>query len=256
VLTPGVARAAVEVRANGTDLVPVTVLFPADDAGLPVGRSRPALIFIQGGAVLPARYEWQAVELAKKGLVVALPRHPLDLAFFGIDHGAAARRALLAPEPGSFLDGLVDGQRLAVGGHSLGGVVSVKLALAGGFQAVIVEASFPDPADHAKLATSSVPSLFLAAKKDCQAKVDQVRAGWDKTPSPTALVVLEGVTHFQFTDSDAEDVKRQCPADVDLATAHGRIVAALDTFLSAALADGSVGAAGLAALEGAEVSTR
>lgn len=256
VVADGVARAALEVRANGTDLLPVTVLFPADGDGRPSARGVPALVYVQGGAVMPSRYEGRLTQLVARGYVVALPRHPLDLAFFGIDHGAATRRALLTPEPGSFLEGLVDAQRVAVGGHSLGGVVAMKLALAGGFQAVVVEASFPDPADDAKLASSTTPSLFLAAKKDCQAKEAQVRAGWDKTPSPTALVVLEGVTHFQFSDSDAEDVKRGCPPDTGLETAHARITAALDTFLSAALTGGSVGGAGLATLAGAEVSVR
>lgn len=252
----GVARAALEVRTNGTDLVPVTMLFPADGEGRPAARGLPTLVFLQGGAVAPSRYEWHAVELARRGYAVALPRHPLDLAFFGIEHGAATRRALLSPEPGSFLDGLVDGQRVAVAGHSLGGVVATKLALAGGFAAVIVEASFPDPADHPKLATSSVPSLFLAARKDCQAPEAQVRAGWNETPSPTALVFLEGATHFQFTGSDEEDVKRGCPPDLDLATAHARIADATDIFLSAVFSGGSVGAQALMALEGAEVSSR
>ncbi|MBL8919186.1 MAG: hypothetical protein JNJ54_10025 [Myxococcaceae bacterium] len=255
VVADGVARAGLEVRANGTDLVPVTVLFPADGDGRPTARGLPVLVYVQGGAVTPSRYEGRLSRLVARGYVVALPRHPLDLAFFGIDHGAATRRALLAPEPGSFLEGLVDPQRVGVGGHSLGGVVAMKLALGGGFQAVVVEASFSDPADDSKLKSFTVPSLFLAAKQDCQAKEAQVREGWDKMPSPTALVVLEGVTHFQFSDSDAEDFKRSCPPDTSLETAHARITAALDTFLSASLSTGAVGA-GLSTLAGAEVVVR
>ncbi len=257
VVAEGVARASFEVRANTTDLVTVTVLFPANGEGAPVGSAHPGLVYIQGGAVSPGRYEWQAVELAKRGYVVALPQHPLDLAFFAIDQGQAARRLLVEPAAGSVLVGLTDPDRVGVAGHSLGGVVAVKLALGGGFRAVVVQASFQDTADNARLPGLGMPSLYLAGQGDCMAKEQQVRDGWATVPAPSALVVLEGVTHFEFTDSEAEDVKRNCAPATSLAIAHGRIVEATAAFFDAALSPtSSVGEARLRALPGAAVEVR
>ncbi|MFZ5441561.1 MAG: alpha/beta hydrolase [Myxococcota bacterium] len=245
-----------DARANGTDRVPVTVLFPADDAGAPTGSRRPAVVFIQGGFVSTARYEWQALELARAGYVVALPENQLALAFFSVDYGQVARTLLVEPPEGSLLERLVDPTRIGVAGHSLGSVVSMKLALEGGFAAVALEAGFPDGADDAKLPSLAIPSLSLAGRLDCQAKVEGVTDGWNKLPGPTALVVLEGVTHFQFTADDAEDVRRKCPPEAALDDAHARIGQALRGFFDAALAGEGVGAAALATVPAASVEVR
>lgn len=257
VLTEGVGRATFEVRANGTDLIPVTVLFPADAEGKPAGRALPAVLFIHGGAVGPSRYEWQGVELAKQGYVTVLPRHPLDLAFFAVDHGEWTRQAVLAGDQGSLLEGLVDPARFAVAGHSLGGVVAMKLALSGRFRAAIVQASFSDPADDAKVKALSLPTLFLSAKGDCQATEQQVRDGWSKLQSPTALVVLEGMTHYQFTNSDDEDVAKKCVSGIGLDDAHARTIRAMTAFLPAAFGSPpQTGEAGLRSIPGAQVEVR
>lgn len=167
---------------------------------------------------------------------------------------------LVQPPRGSLLEGLVDASRISVGGHSLGGVVATKLALAGGYRGLVIEASFPDFADTEALKSWVGPSLSLAGALDCSAPLDAVRAGWERLPAPTALQVLAGVTHFQFTDSEEKDLARGCRPEVPLADAHARIAASLAAFLKAVDADGGVGGglgeAALRAVPGAEVTTR
>jgi pimeloyl-ACP methyl ester carboxylesterase len=124
-----------------------------------------------------------------------------------------------------------------VGGHSLGGVVAVKLALAGGFRALQVEASFPDGADTAKLPTLAMPSQSIIGSNDCSAKFPPVKAGWESLPSPSALVVVQGGTHYQWTNSEAEDVKRGCASGLSLEQAHAAYALATVSFFDAALSE-------------------
>lgn len=240
VVEPGVARAEFEVRARGTDIVDVTVIFPSDADGAPLPGAHPGVVFVQGGSVSTTRYEWQARALARAGYVVTIPEHPLELAFFAIDTGDAARSLLVTPPAGSLLEGHVDASKLVVMGHSLGSVVTVKLALEGGFDAAILEAGYPDTADISKLPTLGIPTLSLAGSSDCSAKLEQVQEGWATLPSPSALVVLAGVTHYQFTDSEAEDLKSGCTPSATLGDAHAQMEQALLNFLSSALADGTI----------------
>jgi predicted dienelactone hydrolase len=258
-----VAAARFEVRARHTDVVEVEVLFPSDAAGRPErppgGPGLPALLFVQGGGVSVEGYRWLAEEVARAGWVVALPVHPLDLAIFAVDNGRVARELLLAPPAGSLLEGLVDPARLTVGGHSLGGVVAVKLALqqqAGQapVAAVALLASYPDPADAARLPSlAGTPTLALAAEGDCQAPLAVVRERSAVLPAPTVLAVVEGAAHFQFTGDDAPDAARGCASTLPLAEAHARIASALLTFLEAAVDGGGTGAEALEALPGVRV---
>ena len=201
-----VSEALFQVRARHTDLVDVHVLFPSDSEGRPArpadGAPLPALVLVHGGLVPPEDYLWLAESLAARGYVVALPSHPLDLPLSAIDNGHFARRASSLSPEGSLLEGLCPPPRIAVAGHSLGGVVSTKLALDGGFAALALLASYPDSADTGRLPSLSVPSLSLAGELDCSAELPRVREGAALLPSPTVLAVLEGVTHYQFTSSD------------------------------------------------------
>lgn len=255
VLGPGVGLATFETRTNGSDLVQVDVVFPIDGSGHATGSGRPALVFVQGGFVTPDQYRWQAERLATEGYVVAMPHHLLDLAFFEVDNGAAARELLVSP-PHSLLTGLVDPTRIAVAGHSLGGVVASKLAVEGHFQALVIEASFPDSADDKALPNLHIPSLSMAGSKDCSAKFELVEAGWNKLQSPTALLVLSGLTHYQFTGDQAPDEKRNCLPDGSLDDAHARVGAALVSFLNSALNSQSIDQAALSSIIGAEVQVR
>jgi hypothetical protein len=86
--------------------------------------------------------------------------------------------------------------------------------------------------------------------------LDGVREGWGSLSSPTALSVLEGVTHYQFTDSQAEDDAKGCTPGVSLEEAHARISATLVGFFDAAIATGTVGQATLEAVPSSMVEVR
>jgi pimeloyl-ACP methyl ester carboxylesterase len=229
--------------------VDIKVYFPSEKPG-----PLPGVVFIQGGFVSTASYEWQAIALAQAGYVVAMPENSLELAFFTMERGATARELLASPPVGSALDGLVDPARIAVAGHSLGSVVAAKLALREPFAALVLEAGFPEDADQKKFGEFNRPSLSLAGSLDCSAKLENVQAGWQSLPSPSALVVLDGVTHYQFTESDEPDRKKNCIPTRPLDEAHDAITTALTRFLDAALSDGSLGS--LNSVPGATVETR
>jgi pimeloyl-ACP methyl ester carboxylesterase len=253
----GVAHATFQQRMRHTDLVPVQVVFPADAEGAPVGAAHPALVFIQGGGVGIERYDWLADALAAKGYVTALPQHPNALAFFAIDDGRFVRELLQNPPLGSLLDGLTDPNQIAVAGHSLGGVVAVKVALTGQFHALVLLASYPDGADDGALPQLGMPSLSMSGDLDCNATLAQVTAGAKELPSPTAQLTLEGATHYQFTDSEQEDLNADCTPGIDLVTAHARMLNAVEIFLAAALGPvPGTGATELATLPGTEVTAR
>ncbi len=255
-LSDGVGEAHFETRANGTDVVDVHVVYPSREDGTPLPGPHPALVYVQGGLVGLDRYQWQAEALARAGYVVALPDHPLDLSIFHIEYGEAARRLLASPPPRSLLEGLVEPSRIALGGHSLGGVVALKLLLRGDFRGAVVQAGVQDAADEASLAKQARPTLFLAGALDCQAKAADVAAAWQKLPSPTALVTLSGVTHHQFTGTDQPDRDRRCAPEASLDDAHARIAQATRAFLDAATSGSTVGEAALRLVPGAEVQVR
>jgi pimeloyl-ACP methyl ester carboxylesterase len=246
VVAPGVAEVELELRVRGSDLLPVRVVFPSDAEGQPLPGPHPALVYIQGGFVSERAYRWQAVALAQRGYVVALPSHPNDIAFFAVDNAGEVRRYLRAPPTGSLLSGVVDASRIAVAGHSLGGVVAVKAALSYPFAAVAVQASFPDPADYGALnSLQGRASLLLSGERDCQALPAQVGDGFQRLPSPAAWVRLAGASHFQFTESDARDQNDACRPTSALAETHASIVDMMQRFLQAAFSGAVLQGAGL-----------
>ncbi|QRN97477.1 alpha/beta fold hydrolase [Archangium violaceum] len=253
-----IAEALFQVRARHTDLVPVRVVFPSDDQGRPVrpseGSRLPALVFLHGGFVAPEDYLWLAEALASRGFVVALPSHPLGLALSATDNGRFARELLTSPPEGSLLQGLVDPARIAVAGHSLGGVVASKLALDGDFAALALLASYPDSADAGRVPSLAVPSLSLAGELDCTAPLPRVSDEASRLPPPSVFAVLQGVTHYQFTVSDRKDVTGGCTPATPLDVAHERIAEVLSRFLLAALAGRGTGADDIRQVPGTEVT--
>ena len=216
-LVDGVGIAGYELRAEGTDVIHVTTFFP-----VPLEGKHPAIVFIPGGFVASDRYAWQAQAWAKAGFIVAVPDQLFELGFFSVDYGEQARKLLVAPPAGSVLADHVQAV-IGIGGHSLGGVVAAKLASRGQFPALLLEASYPDTADQQALQAVHPLTLSIGGTLDCSAPQDKVRAGFDTLAAPAALAMVEGMTHYQFTDSQKEDESRQCTPGISLDEAHQRV---------------------------------
>jgi hypothetical protein len=74
--------------------------------------------------------------------------------------------------------------------------------------------------------------------------------------SPTALVELAGMTHYQFTADQTPDEKANCLPDGTLEEAHARIAVALSSFLGTSLQGRPLDTTTLSAISGAQVQTR
>lgn len=220
-----------EVRVNGTDVVTMRLHAPTSSEGSEAAGL--GIVFIQGGFVDATRYEWQALEWARHGAAVIVPEQVAELGFFSVDYGERAREVLAERSS--------PGMRFVVAGHSLGGVVAAKLAAQGTFDALILEASYPDSPDVAALEAMKLPSLSLGGSLDCSAKPETVHEGWLTLPSPTALVMVEGMTHYQFTDAQTEDDQRGCTPGITIDAAHEAVSAASLEFLATLNTDGGVG---------------
>jgi len=128
---------ALASAAEGPPL-PVRLDYPAERAGggAPpdqAGGPWPLLVFGHGTGAAPAVYEAWLALLASWGLVVVSPQTALEgpLDPLAADLGAALDAALLASGASTGpLAGLVDGERLALAGHSLGGGAAVVAAAA------------------------------------------------------------------------------------------------------------------------------
>jgi len=237
VVSEGVAVAEFETRWNQTDIIKVHVYFPSNADGAMTPGAHPAVVYIHGGLVPPERYFWFGAELARRGWVVAFPEHPLDLAFFSIDTGRAVQSLLTKPPARSLLENAVDSSRLVAIGHSLGGVVATKLALGRGFRSVVLHASVADAADDAALSSATLPSLFLVGTNNCGVTREGYLKGWQVFPSPTALVFIEGLTHYGFTDALTEDLKKNCLNGIGLEEGHQQIVELTLPFLELTTSD-------------------
>jgi pimeloyl-ACP methyl ester carboxylesterase len=209
---PGVSRGGVRVRwrNEGGGFIDVA----------PVSGADTLLIFYPGGLVRPQAYEWLGVALAPRGVRTVIPAFPFDLAVVGPNRAAALLEAL-AVDPAT---------RVVLGGHSLGGAMAARFAARqpDALDALVLMGAFSAEGDD--LSAAPFDALVLAAEYDGLATLEEVRAGLERLPASTELVIIEGAVHSFFGRYGPQ--RGDGRPTVTRETAEARIVAALEGFLA------------------------
>ncbi|MFN8542976.1 MAG: hypothetical protein U0807_02000 [Candidatus Binatia bacterium] len=194
----------------------------------------PVVLFSHGSGGIRFQSVFLAQHLASHGFLVASPDHHgntfVDALRGVVDAQAAVNRPLdmhfvldhllaFDGEPGNFLAGAVDGDRVGMAGHSFGGYTA--FALAGGafglgtftdprVKAILPQAPFSGPFDDAFFAGITIPTLVLGGSLDTTTPfaAHQERP-FEHLPSGASVVGLaELVAAGHFTFSDVCEVPR------------------------------------------------
>ncbi|MEU4084805.1 hypothetical protein [Streptomyces aureus] len=231
-------------RPTGSDAERLTGVIPADAGRAPF----PVVVLLPGINVPADSYRWLAVLLAGRGLVVVTPELVGEL--FGGSHGVtpgidldacapgtygtrattpligAVLGSLAEPAPASPLAGLLDLERVVVGGHSAGGTVALQSAahvpgLRGVFTYgahTLVAAVLGHPPGTVLPVGATVPVLLMSGEHDgvVAASADRyaaAEAGADPDPvsrtfhealpdadGAHAWVRIAGADHFTLCD--------------------------------------------------------
>jgi dienelactone hydrolase len=194
------------VQAEGVDLesghesFPIVVYRPEAYPG----RS-PAVVFLPGRFSPEDEYEGYARLLASRGYVVAVRgryswwHHDTTLV-----HETRLIADWLSHEPG------VDGARIGVAGHSMGGCDSISAAARDPrFRAVVaIEPGGPDSPDviHRVIGTLRAPLLLIGAdratlgREICGKRETNYQRYYEHSPEGTVELELRGADHMQVMD--------------------------------------------------------
>ncbi|PRY48172.1 putative dienelactone hydrolase [Geodermatophilus tzadiensis] len=195
-----------------------TIWYPADGDG-----PYPLVVFSHGYLASPEAYEELLSRWASAGIVVAAPRFPLSA------EGTEEIRADVVQQPAdvsfvldqvlelsrtqdSDIAGLVDEERLAAAGHSLGALTTAllrsegdlddrfdaALVLAGGELTYLVPELGPVPAQP--FAQTGRPLLFVHGGQDDAIPLEQGAELYGRAPDPKAFIEVPDADHSRAYD--------------------------------------------------------
>ena len=143
-------------------------------------------IFYPGGRVDYRVYAPYARDLAEKGVLVIIPKMPLNLAVFGVNKADKIMTAY--PQVTRWL----------IGGHSLGGSMAASYLYThpDELDGLVLLASYP--AQNNDLTNYQGGVLSISASLDGLATPDKINASRDLLPASTQWVVIEGGNHAYF----------------------------------------------------------
>ncbi len=210
----------------------------------------PVVLFSHGSCGTPVQSRFLTPLLASHGFVVVAPPHPGNtIDEFPSCRSIDAQRASLlerpqdvrfvldqvlaaAANPGSFLTGVVDADRIAMTGHSFGGLTTYFVQSADPRIDVAV-AMAPAALGSPRF---TVPSLTILGHIDSVVSNDQSRAAYAASVSPKMLVEIEHAGHFAFSDFCFPSSDCNPPATLSSAEAHDAALRWVVPFLMVHLA--------------------
>lgn len=229
-----------------SDVVDDVIDDGGDDGGDEARRERlPIVVHLQGGSVDAQHYAGYGHGLARAGFLAVIPNHlrsvgppgtPSSPLTEGQVVAAAVRGVMRASEdPRSPLFARADGERIALTGHSFGGVVGLY-TVAGLCMAPFCTPPLLRPAIRAaaffgshlvrdgkaeSLSTQGVPVALLSALDDGRALPSQVRATSLSLSGPVFFVPLAGLNHYGITDANPPPGATLDPRPQSLEQARG-----------------------------------
>lgn len=234
----GVALRSGRVQARVTEGVPLDLIYPADGLD-PAVADAPTVVYVHGGFVTPERYRWQAVHWASRGYVVAMPKADWLLAITQTGNGRVALDVVIEGTRWPDLDGVASPEGpFAVGGHSLGGVVSsMQWVSDERVRGLMLFASYP--AGSTDVASrSGQPVLALSGDEDDLATPDDVTRGLQPLEEGLFFGLIEGMNHYAWTDdATASELRRDGEATRGIEALRLDADRVSDTWLDAWLRD-------------------
>lgn len=249
----GAAVVSMAAPARVTEVVPVDVIYPHEQASLvgdaaPAVQGAPVVVFVHGGLVAPERYRWLGTHFATRGFVTVMPRAELDLAIAQPGNGGVALDALRREAASDgLLAGIVDADGpSAAMGHSLGGVLAARQWLRDDeIDLLVMLASYPAASDVVE-DEGSRPVLAISGTTDQSLEVDQYLAESERYADDAAVWLATGLNHYGWTDgATPSELAGDGPLEGDLPELRRRVLALIDAHLDVALRN-----AGPEALEG------
>lgn len=170
----------------------------ADGAAAAVGDAEATIVLLQGGSVVPERYGWLALHFASRGATVLVPHHGLDLP--AVDDTAGVRALAAARDAGD----VAKEAPVGIAGHSLGGVVaSRQWAGEASINGLALLASYPD-ADTPVEDRGEGSVISIIGTADGKVTQNEAEEGAARFNVEVALVTVEGLTHYDWTDAPYE----------------------------------------------------
>ena len=165
----------------------------------------PIVLFSHGASSYRLQSSHIAEHLASWGIVTASTDHPsrdltnslggtTDGQAPSVDQMRSMRTLLTTLDEDPVLGGVLDNDRIALGGHSAGGGTIAEVALDGGILGYVSYASglrdnVPD-----------VPSLFMAGELDGIIESSRTVESFDLAPAPSWLWLFADTGHLAFSD--------------------------------------------------------
>jgi fermentation-respiration switch protein FrsA (DUF1100 family) len=175
------------------------------DASAATDGPFPIVLFSHGASSFRTQSSHIADHLASWGIVTASTDHPSRDLFNGLggtaegqppapDQMRSMRTYLTTLTDDPLLGGVLDNERVALGGHSAGGGTISEVALDEGILGYVSYAS------GLRDSVPEVPSLFLAGELDGIIDASRTAEAFELAPAPSWLWVFSGAGHLAFSD--------------------------------------------------------